>query len=311
MYPRIDELHSFVVLAGELHFGRASKRLFVSQPALSKQIRQLEEKVGGALFTRTRRKVEITEAGKVLLSGAEKVLQNAESALSLAKEAAAGRAGTLRIGFGIASISELLPRTLLRFRKTYSRVELKMRDMSTPAQIAALLEGNIDIGIVRLPIAHTELESLPLFHEQLVVATSGSRPYSRRHGLAGLRDQPFVFFPRATSATLHDHVLGLCRRAGFSPMIVQEASELFTILNLVRAGLGVSLVPSAARRMGVPGVRFHELRMPEAEWRIGIAWSRFSDKAELISRFVTTMRAVVCREKVSTISGRRRILCEL
>jgi DNA-binding transcriptional LysR family regulator len=302
MYLQVEELHSFVVLADELHFGRASKRLFVSQPALSKQIRRLEEKVGGALFTRTRRKVEITEAGRVLLAGADKVLREDEAALNLAKEAVLGRAGTLRIGFGIASVSEILPRTILRFRKTYSQVELKMRDMSTPAQIAALVEGSIDIGILRLPIAHTELDSLPLFHEQLVVATSGSLSYNSRQGLAALRNQPFVFFPRATSATLHDHVLGLCRGAGFSPTIVQEASELFTILNLVRAGLGVSLVPSAARRMGVPGVWFHDLGLPEAKWRIGIAWNRLSDKAELISRFVATTRSVVRREKVSTIS---------
>jgi len=302
MYLQVEELHSFVVLADELHFGRASKRLFVSQPALSKQIRRLEEKVGGALFTRTRRKVEITEAGRVLLAGADKVLREDDAALSLAREAALGRAWTLRIGFGIASVSEILPRTILRFRKSYSQVELKMRDMSTPAQIAALVEGNIDIGIVRLPIAHTELDSLPLFHEQLVVATCGSLSFNSRQGLAALRNQPFVFFPRATSATLHDHVLGLCRRAGFSPTIVQEASELFTILNLVRAGLGVSLVPSAARRMGVPGVRFHELGVPEAKWRIGIAWNRLSDKAELISRFVATTRSVVRREKVSANS---------
>jgi DNA-binding transcriptional LysR family regulator len=302
MYLQVEELHSFVVLADELHFGRASKRLFVSQPALSKQIRRLEEKVGGALFTRTRRKVEITEAGRVLLAGADKVLREDEAALSLAKEAVLGRAGTLRIGFGIASVCEILPRTILRFRRTYSQVELKMRDMSTPAQIAALVEGNIDIGIVRLPIAHTELDSLPLFYEQLVVATFESLSYNSKQGLAALRNQPFVFFPRATSATLHDHVHGLCRRAGFSPTIVQEASELFTILNLVRAGLGVSLVPSAARRLGVPGVRFHDLGVPEAKWRIGIAWNRLSDKAELISRFVSTTRSVVRREKVSTIS---------
>jgi DNA-binding transcriptional LysR family regulator len=302
MYPGINELHSFVVLAGELHFGKASRRLFVSQPALSKQIRKLEEKVGGALFIRTRRKVEITEAGRVLLSGAEKVLESAEGALTLAKEAAAGRAGTLRIGFGIASVSEILPRTILRFRKTYTLVELRMRDMSTPAQIAALVEGNIDIGIVRLPIAHTELETMPLFHEQLVVAAPKSLLYNSRQGLAALRDQPFVFFARTTSATLHDHVLGLCRRAGFSPRIVQEASELFTILNLVRAGLGVSLVPSAARRMGVPGVRFHDLGLLEAKWRIGIAWNRFSDKADLISKFVATMRSVVRSRKIPAIS---------
>jgi DNA-binding transcriptional LysR family regulator len=302
MYLEIDELHSFVVLASELHFGRASKRLFVSQPALSKQIRRLEEKVGGSLFSRTRRKVEITETGRVLLSGAENVLRSANDALNLARDAAEGRAGSLRIGFGVASVSEILPRTILRFRKAYSQVELKMRDMSTPAQISALVEGNIDIGILRLPTAHTELDSLPLFHERLVVVTSASLPYNSRQGLAALRNQPFVFFHRTTSATLHDHVLGLCRRAGFSPIIVQEANELFTILNLVRAGLGVSLVPSAAKRMGVPGVRFHEIGVPEAKWRIGIAWNRVSDKADLISRFVATMRSVVRRRQASATS---------
>jgi DNA-binding transcriptional LysR family regulator len=302
MFLEIDELHSFAVLASELHFGRAAKQLFVSQPALTKKIQRLEARVGGVLFTRNRRKVEITEAGRVLLSGAERVLRESETALLLAKEAAEGRAGTLRIGFGIASVSEILPRTILQFRKIYSKVELKMRDMSTPAQIAALVEGNIDIGLVRLPIAHTELQSLPLFHEHLVVVTSGSLPHRSRQGLAALRKQPFVFFPRSTSATLHDHVLGLCRRAGFSPMIVQEASELFTILNLVRAGLGVSLVPSAARRMGVPGVKFHELSMPEAKWQIGIAWNRLSDKLALISRFVATMRSVVRQEKMAAAS---------
>jgi DNA-binding transcriptional LysR family regulator len=296
------ELQSFVVLAGELHFGRAAKRLFVSQPALSRQIRRLEEKVGGPLFVRTRRKVDISEAGRVLLSGAAKILRNTDAALTLAREAVVGKAGTLRIGFGVASVSEILPRTILRFRKTYTQVELKVRDMSTPAQVAALVEGNIDIGIVRLPIAHTELDSLPLFHEHLVVVTPGSLLYKPSQGLAALRNQHFVLFPRATSATLHDHTLGLCRRAGFSPTIVQEASELFTILNLVRAGLGVSLVPSAARRMGVPGIRFHELGMAEAKWQIGIAWHRLSDKAELISRFVATMRTVVRREKISSIS---------
>ena len=302
MYLRTEELHSFVVLATELHFGRASERLFVSQPALSKQIRRLEEKVGGALFSRTRRKVEITEAGRVLFVEAKKVLRDADAALLLATEATKGRAGTLRVGFGIASVPEILPRTILRFRKTYPQVQLKMRDMSTPAQVAALVEGSIDVGIVRLPIAHTELDSQPLFYERLVVVTPGSLAYSSRQGLAALRNQAFVFFPRSSSATLHDHVLGLCRRAGFSPVIVQEANELFTILNLVRAGLGVSVVPSAAARMGVPGLRFHKLGMPEARWRIGIAWNRLSDKAELISRFVTAMRSILHSEKDSTIS---------
>jgi DNA-binding transcriptional LysR family regulator len=293
MYLEFADLRPFLVLAEELHFRKAAERLFVSQPALSKQIQRLEEKVGGPLFARTRRKVALTEAGRVLIPLAKQPLRDSEVAFDLAKEAAEGRAGTLRIGFGIATVSEILPRTILRFRRAYQHVELQMRDMSTPSQFAALLEGKIDIGIVRWPIEHPELDSLPLFRERLVAATPLSVPYKPKQGLATLRDRPFIALPRAASQTFHDHVLSLCRSAGFTPRVVQEASELFTILNLVRAGLGVSLVPSSAVKMHVPGIRFHDLRTPEAEWRIGVAWNKLSEKRELISRFAQTITSVV------------------
>ena len=140
MYLEPEELRSFLVLAEELHFRRASQRLFVSQPALSKQIQRLEEKVGGPLFARTRRKVALTEAARVLIPLAQRLLQQSAASFHLAREAAQGRAGTLRIGFGIATVSEILPRTILRFRRAYQHVELQMRDMSTPSQISELLE---------------------------------------------------------------------------------------------------------------------------------------------------------------------------
>jgi DNA-binding transcriptional LysR family regulator len=308
MYLTPDEVRPFLVLAEALHFRKASELLFVSQPALSKQIRRLEEKIGGALFARTRRKVALTEAGRVLIPLAERLLRESESAFDLAREAAEGRAGTLRIGFGIASVSEIIPRTILRFRRAHQHVQLQMRDMSTPSQVTALLDGRIDIGIVRLPLAHTELDSLPLFRERLVAATPRSVPYKFKEGLATLRDRPFIFLPRSASETFHEHVLALCRRAGFTPHVVQEASELFTILNLVRAGLGVSLVPSTAVRMHVPGVRFHDLRMPEAEWRIGVAWNKLSEKRELIARFSGTIASVVGHPRAAVLSGKRKVL---
>jgi DNA-binding transcriptional LysR family regulator len=211
------------------------------------------------------RKVALTEAARVLIPLAQKLLQQSAASFHLAREAAQGRTGTLRIGFGIATASEILPRTILRFRRAFQHVELQMRDMSTPSQIAELLEGKLDIDIVRLPIAHTELESRPLFREHLVAATPPPILYNRKEGLASLRDRPFILQPRSESETFHDHVMAVCQRAGFPPRIFQEASETFTILNFVRAGLGVSLVPSSALRMHVPGIRFHELRMPEAE----------------------------------------------
>jgi DNA-binding transcriptional LysR family regulator len=288
-----DELRSFLMLASELHFRKAADRLFVSQPALSKQIRKLEEKTGGALFVRTRRRVALTEAGRVLIPLAERLLRDSQAALDRVREAAEGRAGTLRIGFGIASASEILPQTILRFRRNYPGVEIQMRDMSTPAQTRALLEEQIDVGIVRLPVAHPELVSLPLIRERLVVAVPRGTLYKTKEGLACLRNRPFLVIARTTSTTFYGHVLAVCRHAGFLPEIIQEANETFTILNLVRAGIGVSLVPRSAMRMNVPGVRFHQLHMAEAEWQIGIAWNKLSEKPELIKRFSDTMRSVV------------------
>src|SRR6266480_4982318 len=141
MTLNLDELRSFLTLAAELHFRKAAERLFVSQPALSKQIQKLEEKTGGALFERTRRKVVLREAGRVLIPLAERLLRDSQAALDRVRQATEGRAGTLRIGFGIASASDLLPQTILRFRKTYPGIEIQMRDMSTPAQTRALLRS--------------------------------------------------------------------------------------------------------------------------------------------------------------------------
>lgn len=235
----------------------------------------------------------MTETGRVLLPLAAKLLQDSEQALTTAKEASSGRAGILRIGFGLAAVSELLPRTILRFSREYPLIKLQMSDMSTPSQLTALLQESLDIGIVRLPIASTELDSFPLIRERLLLAVPESFRYSHRDRLSTLRDAPFVLISRSASSTFHNHALSLCRSAGFTPNVVQESGETFTILNFVRAGLGVSLVQSAAARMNVPGVRFHELKMSESEWAIGMAWMRTCEKRDLIQKFVDTTRTVV------------------
>jgi DNA-binding transcriptional LysR family regulator len=286
------ELKSFVMLARSLHFRKASEKLFLSQPALSRKIRRLEAKISGPLFVRTRRKVALTEAGRILLPKARMLLEDAEATLAATQAAVEGKAGTLRIGFGIASVAEILPRTILRFRKNYPDVQLEMRDMSSPSQVAALLDTHLDVGILRMPVAPPELISVPLFRERLVLVSSAATTYKVSEGLTGFREKPFILIARSVSATLHDQCLDLCRAAGFTPRIVQQASETFTILNLVRAGLGVSLVPSSAGRMRVPGLRFHQLETPRATWQIGVAWHRRSERHNLISRFVEITRAV-------------------
>jgi len=287
-----SELRAFVVLAGELHFRKASERLFLSQPALTKKIQRLEEKVKGTLFVRSRRRVALTDAGKSLLPKATKLMQDAEDAFSETRAAIEGRAGTLRIGFGIASVSEILPRTILRFRKLYPNVELQMREMPSPSQVSSLIESRLDAGILRMPVSNPRLTSVPLFSEYLVLATSADVPHRPKQTVSRFRNNGFVFVSRSVSETFHDRVLSLCLQAGFSPRVVQEANELLTILHLVRAGVGVSLVPRSALRLKVPGVRFHELNWKEPLWRIGIAWNRNSEKLPLISSFVKVVQAV-------------------
>lgn len=287
------EIRAFVVLAHELHFRKASERLFLSQPALSKKIQRLEEKLKGPLFLRSHRKVVLTDAGKMFLPKAAKLLQDAEDAWRETQAAVEGRVGTLRIGFGIASLPEILPRSILRFRKLYPDVELQLREMPTPAQVSSLLDCRLDAGILRMPVKDRKLSTVSLFSEDLVLATSADAQYSPKEGIKALQDRAFIFVSSSVSKTFHDRVLTHCLRAGFMPRVVQEANEILTILHLVRAGVGDSLVPRSAQRLKVPGVRFHELGWKEPLWRIGIAWNRSSEKLPLITLFVKVVQSVV------------------
>jgi DNA-binding transcriptional LysR family regulator len=282
----IDDFAAIVVLGETLHFGRAAERLHVSQPALSKRVRRMEERVGGPLLVRGYRDVRLTEAGRLLAQRAHHLLHDAAATFALSQRAARGEAGLLRIGFGIASILGLLPAVLLRFRRDFPDVELQLRDMSTPEQIGALVEGTIDVGFVRLPVSDNRLLMRPVIHERLVAALGPRSPWTPRLGLRSVATEPFIIIARARSASFYDHALSICAASGFAPRVVQEANELFTVLSLVGAGLGVSLVPRSAALMRLPGVRFREVNLPEAAWNIAIAWRRESGPAPLIERFV-------------------------
>jgi DNA-binding transcriptional LysR family regulator len=202
--------------------------------------------------------------------------------------AVSGKAGLLRICFGIASLAAGLPGILTRFRQHFPEVQVSMRDMSTPDQIEALEQGDIDVGFVRLPVERAELVTVPVLEEMLVAAVP--RGMSYRKGLSGLRNEPFVVISRSVSASFFDHLVQTCRAAGFSPRIVQEVSELFTVLNLVQAGVGVSLVPRSASLMRVPDVRLLDTNLAEAKWRIGLAWRKVDQSDPLVRNFVSLAR---------------------
>jgi DNA-binding transcriptional LysR family regulator len=282
------ELRSLVALAEQRHFGRAAEILGISQPALSKRLQRLEEKVGGRLVTRGYRDVRLTEPGLVLLDQARSLIRSADLALEVSRQALRGGAGLLRIGFGVASIAQTLPGILLRFRRSHPGVQVLMRDMSSPAQIQALRSEEIELGFVRMPVADAGLECTPVHHERLVAAVGPGAAWRDRTGLASLASEPFVVCSRAITASYYDHVVALCRTAGFAPRIVTETNELFALLQLVRAGVGVALVPSASAAMRVPGVRFKALRHKEAAWDIGLAWRKGPDKSPQLEAFLST-----------------------
>jgi DNA-binding transcriptional LysR family regulator len=286
----LGDLRSFLALTEQLHFGRAAGILHISQPALSKQIRRMEERIGGLLLTRHPRGLTLTSAGQVLQQRAREILEQSEAAERLTRLALRGEAGTLRVGFGIATLASGLPNLLLRFRRRYPTVHVSVRDMSTPDQIQALSAGEIDVGFVRLPIRVEGIDAVPIINERLMMVLSSHLAHNTKRGLAALSRAPFVVCSRATSASFYDHVIRTCRAAGFVPAIVQEANELFTVLNLVRAGLGVSLAPSSARLMRVPQIHFADCRIREAQWTIGLAWNAGRQQTAIVENFMRLAR---------------------
>jgi len=257
----LRHLRYFVAVAEELHFGRASARVHVAQPAVSRQIRALEEEIGLSLFERDRRRVVLTAAGAAFLEEARSLLQHVDRAVITAHRAARGELGSLRIGYVPAVVHTGLPEIVRAFRKRFSRVEVRLQEMNPAMQVDALLAERIDVGFVRGPIDEPTLASKTVFKEPMVaVLPSGHQLGSHKIlGLAMLAKEPFVFQARSRGPGAHDHILAICRRAGFSPQIVQEGSYT-DLLSLVASGAGVAIVPTSLRAIRRAGVLFRPLR---------------------------------------------------
>jgi len=257
----LRHLRYFIAVADELHFGRAAARVHIAQPAVSRQIRTLEQEIGLNLFERDRRRVALTAAGAAFLEEARSILEHLERAVVTAHRAARGEIGSLRIGYVPAVVHTGLPEILRAFRKRFPRVEVRLQEMNPAIQVEALLAERVDVGFVRGPIDEPALASTTVLKEPLVgVLPSGHRLRShKRLGLAMLAKDPFVFQARSRGPGSHDDILTVCRRAGFSPQIVQEGS--FTdLLSLVASGAGVAIVPASLQAIRRAGVLFRPLR---------------------------------------------------
>lgn len=253
-------LRYFVAVAEELHFGRAAQRLGIAQPPLSQQIGRLEELVGHRLLDR-RPRVALTEAGRVLLGPARRALQVVEHGVEATRRAGRGESGIVTVGFAASTMLTALPEVFREYRTRYPGVELRLREMSTSAQMEALVTGSIDVGFLREPSPEPGILVQPVLREPFVAALPPGHPLARDGLLhtSALRDERFVLFPRSVAPTLYEQVIAACRAGGFHPRQVQEAREWLTIVSLVDAGLGVSLVPASFQRLRWGGVSYHAL----------------------------------------------------
>ncbi|MER7754000.1 LysR family transcriptional regulator [Kitasatospora sp. NPDC097643] len=287
----LPQLHAFVVLAEELHFGHAAARLGIAQPPLSQQIRRLEEKVGHALFSREPGRVALTPAGRELLPAARQAITGLADGLAAARAVGSGRAGRLRIGFSASLALTVLPGLLRTFRERYPGVELDIREMTTAPQLAALHEGAIDIGLLREPPADEPgIGFRTVLTEPFVAVLPAAHPLAaqRTVRVPELADSPFVLLPRAVGPQLYDRITGLCGAAGFTPRVVQHAVEWQTVCALVETGLGVSLAPASIRRIRLRGVAFRRIEAGTARTRVAVAW-RAGDRNPLVVQLLATV----------------------
>ncbi|MCO2273399.1 LysR family transcriptional regulator [Pseudomonas aeruginosa] len=265
----LRHLRYFIAVAEELHFGRAAERLGISQPPLSQQIQALEEEIGARLFERTNRRVELTDAGRLFLDESRQVLAQVDKAVLLARRAHLGELGELKIGFtSSAPFTSTIPSSIHAFRKAYPDVHLDLQEMSSRQVLKALFEESLQVGVIRPLALPDAVHWVELFREPLVAVLRADHPLAAGSedglAIAALAEEPFVFFPRSYGTGLYDQVIALTRQAGFSPRIAQEASEAMTIIGLVSAGLGVSILPASFRRTRVDGVVYRTLSDPEA-----------------------------------------------
>jgi DNA-binding transcriptional LysR family regulator len=254
----LGRLRSFVMVAEELHFGRAAQRLHIAQPPLSRKIRSLEAELGVALFDRDTRNVALTDAGRTLAREASRLLNQADAVERSVDAALAGRAGYLRLGFVDSAAYDLVPRLLRTFRRRWPDFEVELTHLSSDDQLEALSAGELDLGITRVPGNTTAVRAEVVAYERLYVAAPRRHRFRAMQGvsLGDLAGESLVSFDRGRSPSASAELAALFAAQGVSYAPAIEATEYSTILGIVAAGEGIAVVPAGVRSFRAPGLGY-------------------------------------------------------
>jgi DNA-binding transcriptional LysR family regulator len=287
----IKTIRYFIAVAEELHFGRAARRLHISQPPLSRQIGNLERELGCQLFRRTRRSVALTTAGEAFLASTRPLIVGLEDASNAARRAARGEIGRLSIGFFIGATYRLLPDALRVFRLHAPEAEVVFHEMRVTEVPAAIESGRIDIGFLRPPVSEPLIDTEVLLQEPFVAALPNGHPLAHRRSLKliDLAAERFVMFTPGPSV-LYSQILAACNQVGFTPRVAYEAQHPETLLGLVRSGAGIALVASSIERRGDPAVTFRRVTGPLPLAEIAVAWRR-NNASPLVQAFLRAARS--------------------
>jgi DNA-binding transcriptional LysR family regulator len=283
----LRQIRSFLSIAETLNFGRAAEMIHLSQPALSLQIRALEDEIGVKLFERNRRKTVLTAAGVAFREDASGALLRLDQAVHKAKLAANGKLGILRIGFISTAGNEIVPTIIRQFREVNAEVEFSLRNVLTTDQIQMLEAGSLDIGFLRLPIGgHSELEVVTVHREpfMLVVPSSHKLAKRKRVRLREAAGQDFVMYERTYAPGFHDLIFGMLRNAGLIPNVRQTAGEMPTLISLVDSGIGIAILPASAVKRSTASVVACQItdEIPMSEIGIGV---RKGNRAPVLENF--------------------------
>jgi len=279
----------FREVAKELHFRRAAESLGVAQPALSRQIAQLEQAIGARLFTRSQRRVELTPAGRHLADRVEPLLRELTRLPRETAAIAGGETGSLRVGFTGLAMGTVLPRVLRDFQKVRPGIRVELTESPTAAQVEALRTGAIACGFLHPDSLPEDFHSRPLLQERNGIVLPAEHPMARKPSLRlkDLGDVPFVLFPREYNPSFYDRTLSAFSQAGVTPQIVEEIWPRANAVGLVRSGLGATLMcPSEAQNLPSEVV-FLPLRGPAPESRLALAWRESGDNPPSLDAFLT------------------------
>lgn len=272
----LRHLYYFKVLAEELHFRKAAERLFIAQPGLSRQIKQMEEIYKTSLFERTKRSVELTEAGRFLLQETNLLFSHLDNIQTQLEKIAEGKVTSLKLGFIGSAVQTILPQLLASLKKKQPLIDITLNELSNETQLEMLARNELDFGFVRLDSTPPHIASMPILTEHFALVIPKNHPLKAMPNpqLTDFKDEPFILFSKAYSVSYYDLVMSIFRDHDFIPNVTLRTVNALSIFNLVSQGLGVAIVPSSLKNGYSTDVDFIELEDIRQRTTLSMVWNR-------------------------------------